>query len=94
MISVVSSKNGSSTAVRGIGHQHHVGLVDALPAGDRRAVEHLAVVEKARVDRVRRHGDVLLLAARVREAQVDELDLLLLQHAEDFSGRRHEFSSG
>jgi hypothetical protein len=63
---------------RGVRHQDHVGLVDALPAGDRRAVEHLAVGEQALVDGMRRHGDVLLLAARVAEAEVDELRALVL----------------
>jgi hypothetical protein len=30
-------------------HQDHVGLVDALPAGDRRTVEHLAAVKEVLV---------------------------------------------
>ena len=34
----------------GVRHQDHVGFVDALPAGDRRTVEHLAVFEEALVD--------------------------------------------
>ena len=50
--------------------------------------------KKVCVDDVRGNGDVLLLAARVGEAQVDELDLLFLDQLEDISGRRHEFSSG
>src|SRR5690606_19435919 len=43
-------------------HQHHVGFVDALPAGDRRTVEHLAVLEEAIVDIGCRVGNVLFLA--------------------------------
>ena len=36
-----------------------------------------------------RHRNVLLLAAGVREAKVDELDLLFLEHLEDVGGGRH-----
>ncbi len=61
-----------------IRHQQHVGRLDALPAGDRRAVERMAAVELVLRELPGRHGDVLLLAARVREAKVDELDLLVL----------------
>jgi len=56
-------------------HQHHVRFVDALPAGDRRAVEHLAILEEAVVHFARRQGNVLLLALGVREAQVDPASL-------------------
>ena len=41
-----------------IGHQHHVGLVDRLPAGDRRAVEHDAVLEHVLHRRCGRAGRV------------------------------------
>jgi hypothetical protein len=78
MMTVVSSKNGSSTAGGRVRHQDHVGLVDALPAGDRRAVEHLAVDEELLVDVLGRHRDVLFLAARIGEPKVGVLDLLLL----------------
>ena len=47
MFIVGSSVNRSRTAVDGVGHQDHVRLVDPLPTGDRRAVEHLAVLEDA-----------------------------------------------
>jgi hypothetical protein len=53
-----------------IGHEDHVRLVDALPAGDGGAVEHLAAVEEVLVDLARGNGDVLFLAAAVGEAQV------------------------
>jgi hypothetical protein len=59
-------------------HQHHVGLVDGLPAGDGRAVEHDAVGEHVFVDLAYIHGDVLHLAARIGEAQVDELHVVVL----------------
>ena len=60
----------------GFGHEDHVRLVDALPAGDRGAVEHLAVAEQVLVHEPRRDRHVLFLAARVGEAQVRELHLL------------------
>jgi hypothetical protein len=70
----------------GIGHQNHVGLVDALPSGDRRAVEHLAVDEEVLVDHAGRDGDVLFLAPRVRKAQVAVGRVFLLDEFDDFSG--------
>ena len=81
MLIVASSVKTSSTAVAAIRHQDHVGLVDALPAGDRRAVEHLAVVEEVLVDGARRNGHVLFLAVGVGETQVDELDFFFLDQA-------------
>ena len=39
-------KNGSIDGGRRVRHQRHVGLVDGLPAGDRRPVEHRAVARK------------------------------------------------
>jgi len=71
---------------RGIGHQHHVRLVDALPAGDGRAIEHLAVLEGIGIQRMRREADVVLDAAHVGEAQVDEFDVFGLDGFEDFIG--------
>ncbi|VXB37347.1 conserved hypothetical protein [Massilia sp. 9I] len=57
--------------------QQHVGGFDALPAGDRRTVEGVARFELVFVEV--RHGDghVLLLAAGVREAQVNELHFVV-----------------
>ena len=49
-----AAKNGSRWAHGGIGHQRHVGGLDALPAGDRGAVEGVAVGEHALVDARRR----------------------------------------
>ena len=62
----------------GVGHQFHVRLVDRLPAGDRRAVEHEAFVEEILVDLVRHDRHVLQLAARVGETDVDVFDILVL----------------
>ena len=61
----------------GIRHQLHVQLVDHLPAGDRGAVEHDAVGEGLFVHQPRVHGDVLHLAPRIGEAEVDELDFIV-----------------
>ncbi len=71
------------TRGRWIRHQKHVGLVDGLPARDRRAVEHRAVLEERLVDHREIKCDVLHLAAHVGEAQVDVLDVLFLDGLED-----------
>ena len=54
-----------------VGLEQHVGLADVAPAGDRRAVEHHALLEQGRVTAGRREADVLPLAAQVGEAEVD-----------------------
>ena len=63
-----------------IGHQRHVGGFDALPAGDRGAVEGIAVGEHGFVDARAVRRDVLHLALGVGEAKVKELDVLVLHH--------------
>jgi hypothetical protein len=72
----------------GIRHQDHVGLIDALPSGDRRAVKHLAVDEEILIDHARRDRDVLFLAARVRKAQVAVGGFFFLDELYDV-GRGH-----
>ena len=67
----------------GIGHEQHVGGLDALPARDRGAVECVAVLELVVAERLHGHGDVLLLSLRIGEAQVDEFDLVFLDCLED-----------
>ena len=76
-----------------IGHQHHVGLVDRLPAGDRRAVEHDAVGEHVFLDLDDIHRHVLQLALRIGEAQVDEFHVVVLDLLHDVFGCRHVISS-
>ncbi len=61
-----------------IRQQHHVRFVDALPARDRRTVEHLAVLEGRLVDGVRGEGHVVMLAEHVGKTQIDELDVMFL----------------
>src|SRR3569833_550544 len=66
--------------------EDHVRFVDALPASDGGAVEHLAVTEQLFVDEPCRDGDVLLFAARVCEAQVRELDLFFFYQFDHIGG--------
>ena len=65
-----------------VGHQDHVRLVDALPAGDGGAVEHLAVAEQFFVHEPCGDRDVLFFAACVGEAQVGKLDLFFFDQFE------------
>ena len=72
-----------------VGHQRHVGFVDRPPAGDRRAVEHQPVGEGVLVDQRLIEGDVLPLAARIGEAQVDIFDVIVLDRLQDILGGLH-----
>ena len=63
--------------------QDHVALVDRLPAGDRAAVEHEAVGQHVLVDHARGHGQMLPLALGIGEAEVDPVDLLVLDARKD-----------
>jgi hypothetical protein len=72
-------------------HQQHVRGFDALPAGDRRAVEGVARVELVFVERATRHRDVLFLAAGIGEAEINELDFVVLDHLHHVVGGRHLF---
>jgi hypothetical protein len=71
--------------VRGarIGHQLHVRSLNAFPAGDRRTIESVAVLELVFVESADRHGHVLFLATGVCETKVDELRLVFLDHIDD-----------
>jgi len=51
----------------------------------------MAVVEFVLGEYLRRHLDVLFLTARIREAQVDELDFLILNCLEHIGGCSHAF---
>ena len=63
--------------------QDHVAFVDRLPAGDRASVEHEAVGQHVLVDHARGHGQMLPLALGVGEAEVDPVDLLILDARKD-----------
>ncbi len=69
---------------RRVRDQQHVGLVDRLEAADRRAVEHPALGEDVRVERLHRNGEVLHGARQVREPDVNELHVFLSDEREDF----------
>ena len=69
-------------------HQDHVRIVDRSPTGDRGAVEHLTAFEKAFVDNMRGHRDVLFFAACVGKSQVDEFDVFFFYQFENVR-RRH-----
>ena len=62
------------------------GLVDALPTRDGRAVEHLAVAKQVFVDEIRGDRYVLFFAARVGEAEIGVLDLLVLDQLDYICG--------
>jgi len=80
---------------RQVGVQFHVRLVDRLPSGDRRPVEHEAFGEKVLVYLVFQYGDVLELAARVGETDVDIRDFLVADRLENaFSVAHHVLSGG
>ena len=71
-------------------HQLHVGGLNSLPAGYGRAVEGMAVFEFFHAESGDRHADVLLLAAGVGEAEVDETDFLFFDHLDNVLGGRHD----
>ena len=68
---------------RGIRQQDHVRLVDLLEAADGRAVETVALGEHLLRQRVRRDGEVLHESGQVAEPEVDDLDPLVLDEADD-----------
>jgi hypothetical protein len=76
-----------------IGHQIHIGLIDRLPAGDGRAVEHLAFRKGVFFDDADVEGHVLPLAARIGEAEIDVFDVVILDHFHDIFGCRHGLTS-
>ena len=77
----------------GVGQQNHVRLVDALPAGNRGAIEHLAFREQGLFHGVRGHRNVLFLAAGIAEAEVDPLDLFLCDDFQNICRCRHSSSN-
>ena len=74
MIRVVSSERVSFGGSR-VRHQHHVRLVDALPATDGGTIEHLAFFEEAFVNLVT-NGYVLLFTLGVGKTQINKLDFV------------------
>jgi hypothetical protein len=76
-----------------IGLEDHVGFVDRLPALDRGAVEHQAVFQLVLAHDAGDHGEVLPLALGIGEAQVDPLDLFVLDLLEDVLCTSHSLFS-
>ena len=74
----------------GIGNQLHVRSFDTLPARHGRTVKSMARGELVFVEMRHGHGHVLLLAAGIGKAQVNELDLVVLHHLHHVcNGLRH-----
>jgi hypothetical protein len=69
-----------------IRHQDHVRLIDSLPTGDRRAVEHFAILEKALVHQARGYSDVVFLADCVGKAEIGELRLFFFDQFQNIGG--------
>ena len=66
-------------------NQQHVGLVNSLPASDGRTIEHNAFVESIFIHGVRAHRQMLKLAARIGEANVNIFYVVFFDHLFDVS---------
>ena len=75
--------NGIDLGRIGDGDEEHVGLVDRLPAADRRAVETESVIEAFEGQFVDRAGGVLPESGKIHEAEIDELDFLIFAQFQD-----------
>ena len=73
-------KEGIDVGAVRVRNQLHVGGFDALPAGNRRAVEGMARNELVFVKVRDRHRGVLLLATGIGKTEVNELDFVFLHH--------------
>ena len=76
-----------------VGHEDHVGVVDAFPAGKGGAVEHFAFFKEVFVD-VRRVADVVLFALAVGDAQVKVFDVFVVDELQDVAGGHGSFRVG
>src|SRR5690606_9838509 len=65
-----------------VGHEDHVGLADALPAGHGRAIKHFAVFKKAVINDARGHGDMLLFPSGVGETQIHPLGFVFVNESQ------------
>ena len=73
-------KEGVHVGRIGIGFQQHVGGLNAFPASDRGAVERVAVLKPVFGHDASRNRNVLLLAAGIGKAQVNEFHFVVLNH--------------
>ena len=72
-----------------VGHQQHVGGLDAFPAGNRRTVKGMAVGKFVVSENLGRHGYMLFLAPGIGKPQVNELDFVVLEHFHDIGSASH-----
>ena len=70
-----------------VGHQEHVRLLDLLETTDGRAVKTVAILEGGLGQLVGRYGEVLHQPRQVTEADVDDVDSLILDQRQDLLGR-------
>ena len=75
-----------------VGHQDHVGFVDPFPAGDRGAVEHLALGKGFLFELAGRDRDVLLLSLGIGKAKIDEFNAVLVNFVQHIRSRHDLFS--
>ena len=81
---------GVDVGGRRVGHEDHVGVVDALPAGKGGAVEHFAFFKEVFVD-VRRVADVVFFAFAVGDAQVEVFDVFVVDELQNVAGGHGSF---
>jgi hypothetical protein len=67
--------------------------MNCLPAGDRRAVEHLAFGKRFLFDHGDVEGHVLPLAARIGETEIGVFDVIVFDQLHDIFGCRHGLHS-
>ena len=73
----------------GIRHQQHVRGLDALPAGDRRAVKSMAIGKLVFIKYFGGNSDMLFLAPGIGKTQVNEFDFVVLEHFHDIGSASH-----
>src|SRR5690606_22622614 len=95
----VASKNECGFLAEGVdaggghfGHEHHVRCLDALPAGNRRTIEHHPAFQPFFIHSVCRHREVVFLAKGIGETEVDERHFVVGNHLEYVFGGGHKGS--
>ena len=73
-------EEGVDISGRRIGHQLHVGRLNTFPASNRRTVEGVPILKLVFVEGADRNGHVLFLATGIGKAEIDELDVVFLDH--------------
>src|SRR5690606_5202648 len=83
---------GIDTRRAGFRHEHHIGGLNAFPAGDGRTVEHDPGLEALFIDSVSRYGEVVFFAKRIGKTEINESDLVVGNHLENIFGGGHKGS--